>query len=1421
MNELVMKFANCYEYTSRTPRSGETEDDILVLAYKLYHQDQKSKFSLEHVWRILKTDQKWCNWCETKIKPVKKKAKLYEVEEESVQRPIGVKAAKALAKSKGKGKNQVSEAGYVAELKGIEEEVPTLSPVVEAEEEENEEEENEEEENEGCQGNDEDGGETSGSSRTLSDSSSDESIEDEIEDGNRVENAAEMSVLGADSSGVVTAMKYHYKKDRLKRLYQSERTGGPMRWHAEHSSDGNISHPSDAEAWKHFNSMYKDFANEHRNVYLGLCTDGFESIRKVWTQILTMAVAYDVSLRNNFVMRAVLMWTISDFPAYGMLSGWTTHGRLSCPYCQDTTDAFQLKHGKKSCWFDCHRRFLPKNHPYRRSRNVFRKNKMARAWVTSFAAAFANIPNPTFASTVNPTNANQVINDDANANSNGGNSSDEDGYDRESLYSELDHETAKEEASSELDIYLMEKRVPRLKNALGMDYDVLSWWRRNSAKFPILSKLARDVLAIQVSSAASESAFSTSGRVLDPYRSCLTPNMIEALLCLQQWMRNTMAAEKIANLAQMQAELEFHDSLGGVSRLKLECRGCLVTIGVFGSGQDDGVIHNLSRGTEEIGSGTPGRLGSGTPSDSSRGDTLIPVYKRKMVWSSSSDPEADSTDRHIELYRGSDAESASREEDPSRFTAREDAIADVARDQDLPDDPEAMLGRRGVRPPAAGEAGVSCWPNAPEAPPLSIKAEEVHYDSEEAARLLQAKVQAAKGLRKRRRAKKTRKPDPPGSTLCTEDSLRDLKAQFGFSEGVELRLPTPNERADDPPEGFFTLYEGFFYHCYLWLPIPRPILAFLWSYKIALSQITTRGLCHLIGILVRSIETVNFVDLSHLRHLLEIRRIPGHVERFYISPRPNRRVIGGFPSKDEKYTDHFFFVALNEYSIHEDYLGRVVGTWRKIGIIPEAVLATLFYSKLLIDRFLVYADRNPSFLEDIPEGFLDLHDELIARKCDWTKHFSRDRIERALRLLHGASCQSSSESSDHQLDHLIEMQGAAQSLRAKKAAERKAARERAILEANFRPPTPPEVVNDTEVAVGTEAIDEARESTALTGTEVSVDVLSTEVPEAAGTSVVVALSAEAKAKAKGKRPRGDSSGGRRKEKRSRNEAPIYKDKVASANLIASCSGLTLAAPEALLEAERYRETAAGFLKALNSMNSMVRSYDSTNRKCEISRAEADAKIAEANAKVAEADAKIAEADAKVAEADEARQGAEALAKAEKVERLKTAEDSLRLQRKFEAEIERLNRLFTEEKSLREKEVAREHKAVKKEFAKKIEAIEAKMELYGKASERYMFLVQARANAELIAELEGGKKVEEEKEEVLQWKAEYGDAEDEFVRLGTELREGLKLPPASPDSVDDSFGNQSIEGVAAGVGILDQAGTNLGSEAARVPEEQDE
>ncbi|XP_048627466.1 uncharacterized protein LOC125596325 [Brassica napus] len=180
--------------------------------------------------------------------------------------------------------------------------------------------------------------------------------------------------------------------DRLKRLYQSKHTADAMRWHGEHNSNGEIAHPSDAKAWQHFQSVYPSFASERRNVYLGLSTDGFNPFGShgrqysLWPVIvtpynlppslcmkreflfLTILVpgpahpkrsldvylqplihelkmlwaegveVYDISARQNFIMRAVLMWTISDFPAYGI-------------------------------------RYLPHDHPYRKSTTLFTKNK--------------------------------------------------------------------------------------------------------------------------------------------------------------------------------------------------------------------------------------------------------------------------------------------------------------------------------------------------------------------------------------------------------------------------------------------------------------------------------------------------------------------------------------------------------------------------------------------------------------------------------------------------------------------------------------------------------------------------------------------------------------------------------------------------------------------------------------------------------------------------------------------------------------------------------------------------------------------------------------------------------------------------------------------------------------------------------------
>nr|XP_009804673.1 PREDICTED: uncharacterized protein LOC104249862 [Nicotiana sylvestris] len=55
-------------------------------------------------------------------------------------------------------------------------------------------------------------------------------------------------------------------------------------------------------------------------------------------------------------------------------------------------------------------------------------------------------------------------------------------------------------------------------------------------RFSILSELARDVLAIPISSVATECAFSTGGRILYSFRSSLTPKCVQALICVALYL---------------------------------------------------------------------------------------------------------------------------------------------------------------------------------------------------------------------------------------------------------------------------------------------------------------------------------------------------------------------------------------------------------------------------------------------------------------------------------------------------------------------------------------------------------------------------------------------------------------------------------------------------------------------------------------------------------------------------------------------------------------------------------------------------------------------------------------------------------------------------------------------------------------------
>ncbi|GAA0174326.1 hypothetical protein LIER_27743 [Lithospermum erythrorhizon] len=154
-----------------------------------------------------------------------------------------------------------------------------------------------------------------------------------------------------------------------------------MTWHKRTKTcPGWMLHPRDGEAWKHFDVTYPYFSVEEHNVRVGLCTYGFSPFGQFgysyscWPVIICVynlppglcrkelfvfmsliipgpkspgrdldmflrplldelndlwsvgANTWDSYIKENFQLRVALMWTISDFPAYGMLSGWNSHG---------------------------------------------------------------------------------------------------------------------------------------------------------------------------------------------------------------------------------------------------------------------------------------------------------------------------------------------------------------------------------------------------------------------------------------------------------------------------------------------------------------------------------------------------------------------------------------------------------------------------------------------------------------------------------------------------------------------------------------------------------------------------------------------------------------------------------------------------------------------------------------------------------------------------------------------------------------------------------------------------------------------------------------------------------------------------------------------------------------------------------------
>lgn len=188
---------------------------------------------------------------------------------------------------------------------------------------------------------------------------------------------------------VSTKVMWHFPlKLRLQRLFMNSKTASLMKWHDEKRiEDGFMRHLAYSPAWHTFDYHHHNFPKDSRNVRLGLATNGFNPFKtrnvahSTWPVILmpynlppghcmkksyfmlcdlipgpTEAgnnldidlqpliaelkelfevgiKTYDASSKENFQIRALILWTISDFPGLASISGWSTIGEYACPIC--------------------------------------------------------------------------------------------------------------------------------------------------------------------------------------------------------------------------------------------------------------------------------------------------------------------------------------------------------------------------------------------------------------------------------------------------------------------------------------------------------------------------------------------------------------------------------------------------------------------------------------------------------------------------------------------------------------------------------------------------------------------------------------------------------------------------------------------------------------------------------------------------------------------------------------------------------------------------------------------------------------------------------------------------------------------------------------------------------------------------------
>ncbi|GKA46910.1 uncharacterized protein Tco_0739793 [Tanacetum coccineum] len=186
---------------------------------------------------------------------------------------------------------------------------------------------------------------------------------------------------------------------RLQRLFKLESISEDLRWHAtKRITDGVLRHPADSQAWRTIDEKFPEIAKDLRNLRQGILADEVDvnsgtRHHSVWlvlsviynlppwlcmkrkfimlsvlisryprndidvfleplvddlhTLFETRVDTYDVSTKENFNLRVVMLWMINDYPALGTLCGCPYSRFKGCVVCGKDTHCVRLSASSK------------------------------------------------------------------------------------------------------------------------------------------------------------------------------------------------------------------------------------------------------------------------------------------------------------------------------------------------------------------------------------------------------------------------------------------------------------------------------------------------------------------------------------------------------------------------------------------------------------------------------------------------------------------------------------------------------------------------------------------------------------------------------------------------------------------------------------------------------------------------------------------------------------------------------------------------------------------------------------------------------------------------------------------------------------------------------------------------------------------